>query len=531
MAVTSLRIAGFNWVRALLCAGAALLSPLAMAHDATQWTTAGFDRQNTRYNDDEQTINVRNVHRLSVKWKLLTEGDISATPAVDGTRVYVPDLAGNLYAVDRDSGAVRWQIRIGDLTGIPGDTARATPAINGDVLIIGDQAGKVYSPDGWVLGINKKSGALLWKTRIAGGYPLITQAAAVHGNTAYVGIASNEEALVRFGFPLTFRGSMLAIDARNGKIRWQTYMAPRGYTGSSIWGSTPAIDVQRNRVYVATGNNYSVPEDVSDCIEAAKRKRERAECSAPDDLFDSIVALDLDTGKVEWAHRALPDDTWNVACGIYFIPGLDTEVPGCPDLDGPDFDFAQGPALFTVRDDHGRSHDLVGAGQKSGVYWALDARTGEVEWRTHVAPGGLAGGLQWGSAVDGRRIYAASSNSEFKAWTLKDGTSAGNRGGWSALDASSGRILWQTPNPAYERSMGPVSGANGVIYACSMDDAGHMYAMDAASGAILWDFASGANCNGGATIVDGTVFWGTGYDIFAATGGNNAQALYAFSLK
>lgn len=83
---------------------------------------------------------------------------------------------------------------------------------------------------------------------------------------------------------------------------------------------------------------------------------------------------------------------------------------------------------------------------------------------------------------------------------------------------------------AFERAMGPVSGANGVIYGCSMDEQGHMYAMNAATGAILWDFASGANCNGGAAVVDGMVFWGTGYDAFAASGGNSAQALYAFGL-
>jgi len=37
---------------------------------------------------------------------------------------------------------------------------------------------------------------------------------------------------------------------------------------------------------------------------------------------------------------------------------------------------------------------------------------------------------------------------------LKDGSSAGYRGGWSALDAATGAILWETPNPAYEREWG-----------------------------------------------------------------------------
>lgn len=517
---------------ALLGVGAALFSICSGAHpDREAWPTSGYDAQNTRYSKAERRLGIHNVGRLVPKWRLPTEGDVSATPAVDATSVYVPDFAGNLYAVDRESGEVRWKTNIGDLTGIPGDHARATPAISGNLLIFGDQAGKAFSPDGWLLAIDRMNGALVWKTKVpGGGFPIVTQAPVVHRGIAYVGVASYEEALVRFGFSLTFRGSVLALDARTGRIRWQTYMAPSGYTGSAVWGSTPAIDQSRNALYVATGNNYAVPLAATQCIEAAQSAQQRATCIDEANYFDSVVSLDLTTGAVNWVHKALPDDAWNLSCGIYFIPGLEIEVPGCPDTEGPDYDFGQGPALFKVKDAKGKPRDIVGAGQKSGVYWALDASTGEVVWQTQAGPGGLAGGLQWGSATDGKRVYIASSNSEFKEWILKNGTSGGYRGGWSALDAASGRIVWQTPNPAYERAMGPVSGANGVIYGCSMDDQGHMYAMNAATGAILWDFVSGANCNGGAAIVDGMVFWGTGYDVFATSGGNAAQALYAFGL-
>jgi len=517
---------------ALLGIGALIVASATAAHeDRDTWTSAGYDAQNTRYNQGERTLSVGNVGHLVARWRLPTEGDVSATPAVDATTVYAPDFAGNLFAVDRESGKVRWTLNVGDLTGIPGDHARATPAIDGNLLIFGDQAGKVLWPDGWVLAVNKVTGKLVWKTKVpGGGFPIITQAAVVHGGVAYVGVASYEEALVRFGFPLTFRGSVLALDVRTGKVRWQTYMAPPGYTGAAVWGSTPAIDPSRNALYVATGNNYAVPVNATRCIKKAKSSELRAACIEDANYFDAIVSLNLTTGAVNWAHKALPEDAWNLSCGIYFIPGMEVEMPGCPDDEGPDYDFAQGPSLFKVKGEKGGSRDIVGAGQKSGVYWALDASTGKVVWQTQAGPGGLAGGLQWGSATDGKRVYVASSNSEFKEWKLKDGTSGGYRGGWSALDAATGKIVWQTPNPAFERAMGPLSGANGVIYGCSMDEQGHMYAMNAATGAILWDFASGASCNGGATIVDGLVLWGTGYDAFAASGGNAAQALYAFGL-
>jgi len=57
----------------------------------------------------------------------------------------------------------------------------------GDILIIGDQAGKVFSPDGWLLGHRQRTGALAWKTRLEGGFPIITASAVVAGGVAYVG--------------------------------------------------------------------------------------------------------------------------------------------------------------------------------------------------------------------------------------------------------------------------------------------------------------------------------------------------------
>ena len=80
-----------------------------------------------------------------------------------------------------------------------------------------------------------------------------------------------------------------------------------------------------------------------------------------------------------------------------------TAPNGDPATAGPDYDFAQGPMLL---DD-----ELVGAGQKSGMFWAFKRKTGELAWKTQVTPGGVTGGLQWGSATDGRRIFVAAANS------------------------------------------------------------------------------------------------------------------------
>ena len=151
---------------------------------------------------------------------------------------------------------------------------------------------------------------------------------------------------------------------------------------------------------------------------------------------------------------------------------------------------------------------------------------------TQVGPGGLTGGLQWGSATDGRRIYVADSNSGHQPHTLiTNGQPTGptvTSGFWSALDAATGQILWQTANPTGGETPGAVSGANGVVFGCSLDPAGHMYALDAATGAILRDFVSGGSCAAGASISAGTVFWGSGYTALGPPGTPNNK-LYALS--
>jgi len=104
----------------------------------------------------------------------------------------------------------------------------------------------------------------------------------------------------------------------------------------------------------------------------------------------------------------------------------------------------------------------------------------------------------------------------------------GNAGGWSALDAATGQILWQTADPTGGIDTGPVSYANGVVYGCSMDAVGNMYAMDAATGNFLWNYPGGGSCNGGAAISNGVVYWGSGYSNFGLGTPNNK--LFAFGL-
>jgi polyvinyl alcohol dehydrogenase (cytochrome) len=473
------------------------------AHGGAEWRMGGHDLQNSRHAAAEVKIGPNNVARLAPRWVFAQGGDVSATPAVDGSAVYFPDWQGHLFKLDAATGQVVWSRSIADYTGVPGAVSRTSPALDGDNLIIGSQEG------GYVMAVDRGTGDLVWRTK-ADPHPAanITQSPVVFGGRVFVGVSSNEELFAANpAYPCcTFRGSVLALDARTGAVIWRGYTVPPGYSGGAVWGSTPVIDPKRGAVYITTGNNYSVPAEVADCAEVAIDDAEAAACLAEDDYVDSILAFDLRDGTRKWGTRVQGFDAWTIAC---ILPP--TPANWCPFPTSPDYDFGSGPNLFTVHAG-GAPRDLLGAGQKSGIYWALDPDDGSVVWSTLVGPGGPAGGIQWGSATDGERVYVAINNGFHQPYTLSPSGETITWGSWSALDAATGEILWQTPDPtAGAGDMGAVTLANDVVYAASMDPLGHFYALDARSGDVLWSFESGGSSVAGPAIVDGSVYWGSGY--------------------
>jgi polyvinyl alcohol dehydrogenase (cytochrome) len=523
---TTMRRNGKTSISITILVVGALMGGIASAADgSSDWNSAGGNLQNTRFQASEKTLTVQNVSNLVKKWEFTTGGDVSATPAVQDDTVYFPDRAGNLYAVDKWTGQQKWATTIASATQIPGDYARATPALGGNKLIIGTQG--PFGGGGNVLAFNKNTGALVWKTQLDN-HPaaVITQSATVYGNRVYVGTSSLEETFSLIpGYPCcSFRGKIAALDLATGAILWQTIMTPEGFPGTAVWGSSPAIDAKRGQLYIATGNNYDAPPATLQCIADAGNDPVRQQACLPaNDYFDSVLALDLKTGAIRWATHMIAFDAWTVDCIPFIGDGTN-----CPQPAGPDFDFGQAPALFTVKDGN-RSIDVVGAGQKSGQYWTLNPDTGAVRWVTQAGPGGTAGGLQWGSAVDGQRIYTANSNSLHIPFTPL-GSATTTQGVWSGIDAITGQLLWQTPNEGGSAfgggSSGPVTTANGVVFGCTLDPTGLMYALDGATGNILWSFASGGGCLSGAAISEGRLFWGSGYSFFSTP--NNK--LYSFGL-
>ena len=159
------------------------------------------------------------------------------------------------------------------------------------------------------------------------------------------------------------------------------------------------------------------------------------------------------------------------------------------------------------------------------MYWAFHPENGNLIWSTMVGPGSTLGGIEWGSATDGQRIYAAVSNGDHKPYPLIGG-SATTGGAWSALDVKTGNILWQTADPSGAIDPGAVSVANGVLFAPSFS--GNLHALDASTGKILWTFASGGSVIDGPAIVDGVIYWGSGYKKIKPGMPNNK--VFAFTL-
>jgi polyvinyl alcohol dehydrogenase (cytochrome) len=405
-------------------------------------------------------------------------------------------------------------------------------------LILGDQAGNLATwteadgltgPGARVIAINRSTGALKWSTQVEV-FPaaLITGSPVVYNGVVYVGVASNEEVIAATkGYPCCgFRGSVVALDEASGKILWQAYMAPSGYSGGGVWSTTPVVDAARNSIYVGTGNNYNVPQVVKTCF---ANNQNNPDCAVSNDYFDSVVALNLTTGQIQWATSVLNYDAWTVSC-MKDAAG----VGNCPSPEGPNYDFGgSGPNML--------GSDLIGIGQKSGIYWALNPDNGNVVWQTQVGPGSAFGGIQWGTAFDGTRIYVPIANKKYRRYVLQPGGAKVNGGSWAALNPSSGQIIWQTATPracspavsGYEQgcaAYGPASVANGVVFVGSMDTNPlnpTMFALDAASGEVLWSYAAGSSVVAAPAISGNSIYWGAGYQ--GKNTGNNK--LFAFSVQ
>lgn len=481
----------------------------------------GMTLEGTRYVDATRArLAVSDVPKLKLKWAFAFPGATRARsqPTVGAGALYVGSQDGTVYALDFDTGCVRWTFQAAA-------EVRSSPTLEpwrrGDRtarprLYIGDFGGNAYALDA-------RDGTLLWKTRVDA-HPRLTLTGSprYYDGRLYVPMSSNEWASA--ADPAyeccTFRGGVTALDAATGSVVWRSYTIPEAPqptgernsagairhhpAGAPVWNS-PTIDVKRRRLYVGSGESYTSP-------------------AAPQS--DSVIAYDLDTGRMVWWYQSIAHDAWNMAC---FIGG----GPNCPLENGPDLDIGAPPVLHRLAD--GRDALLVG--EKSADVFALDPDTGKPLWRVKYGRGGFAGGVHWGVAVSPTTLYTPIADTAFL------GTEQGEpKPGLFALVPETGAIRWYAPapdacpadlKPACDRGYSPPATAiPGAVFQPAFD--GWLRAYRESDGALLWSFdtvrefdtVSGEKARGGsiesagAIVAGGRVAVNSGYLFGGRMAGN-----------
>jgi polyvinyl alcohol dehydrogenase (cytochrome) len=493
------------------------------------WNGWSPEGTNTRFQPAGSAgLTLAGVPKLKLKWAFGYDGDTIAfsQPTVIGGTIVAGSASGKVHALDRESGCVKWVFQADG-------PVRAAPvfasAAGGGIVLFGDQIG-------WFYALDAGTGSLRWRKKVEEHESArITAAAMVHDGIAYVPVASAEETrALNAGYRCcTFRGSVAALRIADGTQVWKTYMvsdapALRGKNGESAeqWGpsgagiwSTPTLDQKRGLLYVATGDNYSEP-------------------ATP--LSDAVVALTLADGEIAWSRQTTPNDVFNGYCYVR------NECPG------PDFDYGAPAILVTL--EGGR--DLLLAGQKSGVVYALDPDDGgAILWQARVGQGGPNGGVQWGMAADGQKVYAANSDVVRPRASNPDPNDPRPvpfdpkvGGGLAALRLASGDRIWYAEPPVCPDTRPGCSPAQssavtaipGVVFSAALD--GHLRAYSSEDGSVLWDFdtvrafetVNGVRASGGAidgpgpVISNGMLLVNSGY---ARAGGMAGNVLLAFEAE
>jgi alcohol dehydrogenase (cytochrome c) len=287
-------------------------------------------------------INTQNVKNLKVKW--LFQGrhqeKFETTPLVVDGIMYLTRPENDVFALDAETGRAMWAYSYKN----PEKTYNCCGRVNRGVAILGNRL-YMTTLDMHLIALDARSGRELWKTEMydymaSGGYAA-TGAPLVAKDKVIVGMAGGEH-------PIS--GFLDAYDANTGERVWRFHTIPQpGEPNFGTWAgdswktggvstwNTGSYDPETNTVYWGTSNPW--PDYNGDF-------------RAGDNLYScSVVALDLDTGKLKWHYQFTPHDTH-------------------------DWDATQIPILFdaTYRD---QPRKLMAWAARNGFYYLLDRNTGE----------------------------------------------------------------------------------------------------------------------------------------------------------
>ncbi|HSA66367.1 MAG TPA: PQQ-binding-like beta-propeller repeat protein [Methyloceanibacter sp.] len=482
----------------------------AAASDEANFLHTNGNYDQTRYYPGKQ-INTSNVGKLHPSWIFQTEvkESMETTPIVVNGVMYVTTSFNHVYALNAKTGEQYWHYKhkMGPIT-----TYCCGPNNRG-VAVYG---GKVYmgTLDSKLVALDAKTGSLLWQTDIADptlGYSETMAPTAVDGKIL---IGTN-------GGEYGIRGFVRAYDAETGKLVWNfdtipeksvgvwaTHDAtgkdmhrdiaaekaalekmgdPYKTLGGGVW-QNPAVDLKHKRIYFVVGNPSP---DLDGSIRPG------------DNLYtDSLVSLDLDTGKYACHFQYIAHDVW-------------------------DLDSVSPPILVDVKDKDGNVvPGVIHAGKTGNVYvhnrkdcslirfseamvdqtgmWTLPTKEG-----ARMFPG-ANGGVEWSVMAVNPELgmtYAVNLHQPMtykvesspypggKLWLGGAFTVIPGEESWgnvTAVDYNTGKIAWQKKTPLPMMG-GALTTAGGLMFTGEGD--GWFRAYDAKSGDVLWSFFAGAGVN------------------------------------
>ncbi len=438
-------------------------------------------------------------------------------PLVTNDSVYIGDLLGTIYALDRSTGNERWKVSSRSSpfpSAHPSNCVFSSPILAENKLVV---AGGAFehavgaAPDnrgctgrGFVVALEPHTGNVIWKYNV--------------GPEAW-----------EFDAPVTIKDT------------WGEHIFYRGPSTSSVW-CVPSYDAATRTIYFGTDCHNSPRKPTSD----------DPRLSTPHSC--AVIAIGADTGAEKWVTQINPDDVWN-----YDLRAYDPQTGRYKDQSVGDT-----PKVYTIQVAGGPT-SVVGCGCKNGGFYVLEAATGKILHHTPIYTGppvhppphppeldprtlalpSTMGGLQTGCATDGKAIYTNGID------ILRLATNVNRQPRY--LPPTGGRVVsisldTRTENWRHERPKVPTVGgtaekpaftdvgdpvasgiaiANGVAYFTTVVS-NKLVALDTATGSVLKEIDINEPVWCGPVVSRGRVYVGTGNLLFAA--GNPQEAYFPKSV-
>jgi len=290
--------------------------------DGTNWIHSNMSYNNTRYYPADQ-INTENVKKLRPAFVFQTEvlESMETSPIVVDGVMFLTTSYNHVYAIDAVTGEEYWHYKhkMGPVTTYCCGPNNRGVAVSGGMLFMGTLDAKLVALDA-------KTGKLLWETQIADpelGYSETMAPVAVDGKVL---IGTN-------GGEYGVRGFVKAYNAKDGSLLWTAYSIPeKGHEG--VWATHDAtgrdmlrnIEKEKKDLAEKGGDFYKTLGGGVWMTPAVDRKTKTVyfvagnpspdlygEIRPGDNLYtNSIVAVDLETGKYKAHFQYIAHDVWDL---------------------------------------------------------------------------------------------------------------------------------------------------------------------------------------------------------------------------